>query len=55
METQSFSVSKKSVSIVLEENQGEMSYEGTPVKAHPNTRRRGDAANATAKFTFIDG
>ena len=27
-------------SIVLEENRGEMSYEGTPVKARPNTRRR---------------
>ena len=39
MDTQSLSFSKKR-SIVLEENQGEMSYEGTPVKAPPNTRRR---------------
>ena len=30
----------KKRSIVLEENQGEMGYEGTPVKARPNTRRR---------------
>ena len=38
VEPQSFSFSKKR-SIVWEENRGEMSCEGTPVKAHPNTRR----------------
>ena len=36
---QSFAFSKKR-SIVWEENRGEMSCEGTPVKAPPNTRRR---------------
>ena len=39
VEPQSFSFSKKR-SVVWEENRGEMSYEGTPVKAPPNTRRR---------------
>ena len=39
VEPQSFSFSKKR-SIVLEENRGEMSCEGTPVKALPNTERR---------------
>ena len=40
----------KKRSIVLEENQGETGYEGTPVKARPNTRRRMLAAHATAKY-----
>ena len=39
VEPQLFSFSKKGW-IVLEENQGEMSYEGTPVKAPPTPRRR---------------
>ena len=39
VEPQSFSFSKK-CSFVCVENQGEMSYEGTPVKAPPRTRRR---------------
>ena len=39
VEPQSFSFSKKRSS-VGEENQGEMGYEGSPVKAPPNTRRR---------------
>ena len=39
VEPQSFSFSNKR-SVVLEENREEMSYEGTPVKAPPNTRRR---------------
>ena len=39
VEPQSFSFSKKR-SIVGEDNRGEMSYEETPVKAPPNTRRR---------------
>ena len=39
VEPQSFSFSKKR-SIMREENRGEMSYEGMPVKALPNTRRR---------------
>ena len=39
VESQSFPFCKKR-SIVCAENQGEMSYEGTPVKAPPSTRRR---------------
>ena len=39
VEPQSFSLSKKRSS-VLEESQGEMGYEGSPVKARSNTRRR---------------
>ena len=39
VEPQSFSFSKKR-SIVCAENQGEMSYEGTPVKGPPRFRRR---------------
>ena len=38
VESQSFSAQKRS--IVWEENRGEMSYEGTPVEALPNTKRR---------------
>ena len=39
VEPLSFSFSRKRSS-VLAENQGEMGYEGSPVKAPPNTRRR---------------
>ena len=39
VQPQFFSFSKKR-SIVWEENRGEMSYEGTPAKAPPKTRRR---------------
>ena len=46
MEPQSFYFTKRR-SIVLEENQREMSYEGTPVKALPEYQKKDDAANAT--------
>ena len=53
-ESQSFSLSEKR-SIVLEENQGEMSYQGMPVKSVSEYQKKDDAAYATANFTFING
>ena len=54
VEPQPCSFSKKR-SIVCAENQGEMSYEGAPVKALPSTRKKDDAAHATANFTSGSG
>ena len=53
-EPQSFSFSKKRA-IFLEENQGEMSYQGTPVKRASEYQKKDVAAHATGNFTFING
>ena len=52
VEPESFSFSKKRSS-VLEENQGEMRYEWSPVQAPPNTRRRDNATYVSANFVFL--
>ena len=49
VERQSFSFSKKR-SFVCAENQGEMSYEGSPVKAPLYNQKKDDAAHAAQQI-----